>query len=147
MPEPLQAVTYADPAPTPVFQRFAVSNLPFEATLTRLKEAIQAEDLWLIHEINPQMLLERGGYRIHATRQLLFFHPRYMVRLLEKDPNALVEVPLKLIIMQMPDGSVTLRHPDVATAFARYKGLEALGIELEIICQRLMASVIAVSET
>jgi len=141
MPEPLQSVHYAaSPLGQPT-QRTAISRLPFEETLACLKEAIQAEGLWLVHEIDPQMLLKRGGFEILATRQLLFFHPRYMVRLLECDPSALVEAPLKLVIMEMPDGSVTLRHPDVAAAFARYPGLESLGTELSEICQRLLAAV------
>lgn len=141
MHEPLQPVRYATPTETQPTQHRALSGLPFEETLARLREAIQEEGLWLIHEIDPQMLLQKGGYAILATRQLLFFHPQYMARLLEADPSALVEAPLKLVIMEMPDGTVVLRHPDVAAAFARYPGLETLGRDLAGICRRVMASV------
>ena len=133
----MQAIDYANlmrPAK-------AVSRLTFEDTVAQLKSAIQAEELWLIHEIDPQLLMRRGGYAMLATRQLLFFHPRYLVQLLEKDPSALVEAPLKLVVMEMPDGTVTLQHPDVATAFARYAGLEALGFEFQDLYLRLLTGI------
>ena len=138
---PLRSIHYADPTRDPLTQVTSCSRLPFEETLARLKEAIQAEDLWLIHEIDPQMLLKRGGFAISATRQLLFFHPRYMATLLENDPSALVEAPLKLVIMEMPDNSVVLRHSEVASVFARYAGLETLGVEFSGIYQRILATV------
>jgi len=142
MSETLRTVHYAVPSETRPGQRSARSRFPFEETLTRLKERIQAEELWLIHEIDPQMLMKRGGFEIPATRQLLFFHPRYLVRLLEQNPGALVEVPLKIAVLELPDGTVMLRHPSVAAAFASYAGLEALGIELEGILERLLTSVV-----
>lgn len=138
MPESLETVPYAASASVPPSQCLVVSGLGFEETLARLKEAIQAEDLWLIHEIDPQKLAERGGFRIQPTRQLLCFHPRYLARLLASDPSALVEVPLKLIIMQTPTGSVTVQHLQVAPALARYAGLEGLAAELAEILQRIM---------
>lgn len=134
-------VEYALPVSTPAFQHVHRSRFLFDDTVDRLKQAIHAEDLLLIHEIDPQMLLRRSGYKINATRQLLFFHPRYMSRLLAIDANALIEAPLKLVVMEMPDNSVTVRHLDVASLFARYKGLDALAIELSSICRRLVETV------
>jgi uncharacterized protein (DUF302 family) len=137
----VQSVHYAEPSLDPPGQRTALSRLPFEETLARLREAIQAVDLWIIHEIDPQALLKRGGFAILSTRQVLFFHPRYLVRLLERDPSALVEVPLKLVVMEQPDGTVVLRHPDAASAFSRYAGLEELGAEFSALYRRLLAEV------
>lgn len=139
--EPLLPVTYAAPGALPEAQHGTTSAFGFEATILRLKAALQAEDLWLIHEIDPQMIVKRGGYRIEAIRQLLFFHPRFMVRVLERDLNALVEVPLKLVILRLPDGSISVRHPDVLPIFAHYPGLEPLAAELDAIYARLRNAV------
>ncbi|MGY4371736.1 uncharacterized protein (DUF302 family) [Bradyrhizobium sp. LB1.3] len=117
------------------------SLYPFEETISRLKRAITDADLWLIHEIDPQMLLRRGGYEIRATRQLLFFHPRFMLRLLHGDPSALIEAPLKLVVMEMPTGAVIVRSSDPTDAFARYVGLGELGRELSELCDTLTAAV------
>ena len=137
----VSAITYGTPTSPPPFQRAVTSTLSFEATITRLKHALETHEVWLIHEIDPQMLLQRGGYAIRPTRQLLFFHPRYMAQLLAVDPNAVVEAPLKLIVMQMPDERVTVRYVAVETTFGRYVGLSALAEELATLCEHLVQTV------
>ena len=124
----------------PATQSVAISPFSFAETVERLKRAIAAENLWLIHEIDPQVLLERGGFASGAARQLLFFHPRYAARLLAVDPSALIEVPLKLLVLQMADGSVTVRHTRVEELFARYPGLAELSRELSTLYRRLHAA-------
>jgi uncharacterized protein (DUF302 family) len=140
MATPLSHVEYA-PASSPSFHSVIVSVLDFEATVTRLKQAITEMDLWLISEVNPQLLLERGGYAIQLARQLFFFHPRYLVRLLGADPSAVVEIPLKLVVLQMPDGSVSVRHNHVEQLLGRYRNLSGLAAELAEISSRLVATV------
>jgi hypothetical protein len=54
------------------FQRSAFSSLTVEEVVTRLKQGIIAADLWILHEIDPQMLLNRGGFAIGPARQILF---------------------------------------------------------------------------
>ena len=143
MPDILKSIRYAEPSGANPHQRLAHSILSFDETLVRLKEAIQAEGLLLLHEIDTQMILGRGGYAIPSTRQILFFHPRYMVRLLEADPSAVMEAPLRLLVMEMPDGTVVLRHPDPDAALAPYAGLASLGSELSLILMRILATVSA----
>jgi uncharacterized protein (DUF302 family) len=140
MATPLSNVQYA-PASSPRLQSVVVSVLDFDATVARLKQAITELDLWLIDEVNPQILLERGGYAIQSARQLFFFHPRYLVRLLGADPAALVEIPLKLVVLQMPDGSVTVRHKHVEELLSPYRGVSELAGELAEISSKLVATV------
>src|SRR5664279_2325014 len=135
MPETLKPIRYAEPTRATPQQRVAHSIFPFEETLMGLKTAIQAEGLLLLHEIDTQMILGRGGYAIPSTRQLFFFHPRYMVRLLEADPSAVMEAPLRLLVMEMPDGTVAVRHPDPGVALAPYACLAELGSELSLLLQ------------
>jgi len=136
---PIQ-VKYAD-APSPAWHFVVTSSFDFEQTLERLKQGIAAHDLWLIHEIDPQMLLKRGGLEIHKTRQLLFFHPRYMQRLLEANPNALIEAPLKIVVMQSSGGDISVRTTDIEKQLGRYAGLETLAKELSEIARSIVASV------
>ena len=113
----------------------------FDKTIEKLKDAIAVRDLWLIVEIDPQMFLERAGLAIQPTRQLLFFHPRYMERLLRADTRALQEVPVKVVIMADAAGHVVMRGPDMRVAFARYSGARSLGQELSILCKEIIATV------
>jgi uncharacterized protein (DUF302 family) len=136
----LSNVEYAS-ASSPPLHSVVISVLEFEATVARLKQAITEMDLWLISEVNPQILLERGGYAILPARQLFFFHPRYLVRLLGADPAAVVEIPLKLVVLQMPDGSVTVRHNHVEGLLSRYQGMSGLTAELAEISSKLVMTV------
>ena len=65
-----------------------------------------------------------------------------MVRLLTADPAALLEAPLKLAVMAMPDDPVTVRWIDPAAAFGRYDDplLAELGRELASSVDRIVAT-------
>jgi uncharacterized protein (DUF302 family) len=143
MTEPsLQKVAFSESGPAASsFQHARSCALPIEEVVTRLKEGIVAADLWVLHEINPQMILHRGGYDIGPARQILFFHPRLMSRLLAADSAALLEAPLKFAVIGFPDGRTELRWIDPRQAFARYdsQALIALGNELARICESIVA--------
>lgn len=138
----LQAVAFSESGVAPAsFQRALSCTLPLEELVTHLKERIVAADLWVLHEIDPQMLLRRGGYDIGPARQILFFHPRLMSRLLAAESAALLEAPLKFAVIGFPAGRTELRWLDPRGAFARYgsPALTALGDELADICEHIIA--------
>lgn len=137
------AVIYgSDERVEPGRQVVHVSRLGFNETIAALEAAVAAEELWVVARLDPQMLLAKGGYQIHPTRQLLYFHPRYMARLLATNPAAIVEAPLKLVVLAAADGAVTVRHPDIGAAFAAYEGMQALAGELGDITTRIVASIV-----
>lgn len=143
MTEPgLEAVAFSEGGTAAAsFQHARSTTLSVEEVVTRLKAGIVAADLWVLHEINPQMLLQRGGYDIGPARQILFFHPRLMSRLLAADSAALLEAPLKFAVIGFPDGRTELRWFDPGKAFSRYgsPSLAALGEELAGICEGIIA--------
>ncbi|SDR12457.1 Uncharacterized conserved protein, DUF302 family [Rhizobiales bacterium GAS191] len=135
------AIAYAAPGEAAgAFQRARSCDLTVEDAVARLRNAIIADDLWVLHEIDPQAVLRRAGYAIAAARQILFFHPRFMARILAADPAALLEAPLKFAILELPGGGVSLRWLDPAVAFGRYRSpaLDILGQELAAICERIV---------
>lgn len=125
------------------FQHARIIRLPFEQVLTRLRQAIEAAGLWVLHEIDPQKVLRRGGHDIAPARQILFFHPDLMVRLLQANPAALLEAPLKLAVMQQPDNTVTVRWHDPVAAFGRYDNpvLTELGQDLASRCEQIVTAI------
>ncbi len=143
-PEATTPVAYAEFGEAAAsFQRSRVSRLPVADVVARLRKAIEAADLWVLHEIDPQMLLRRGGYAIGAGRQILFFHPRLMARVLAADPAALLEAPLKFAVLELPGGAVAVRWIDPAAAFARYgsRALADLGRELAVACEEVVEAI------
>lgn len=115
------------------------SELSFDATLSTLEAAIAAEDLWVVNRIDPQMMLSKAGYEIRPARQIFYFHPRLMVRLLATNPAAVVEVPLKFVALVGADSCVTVRHPDIEAAFASYEGMSGFAAELAEVTRRIAA--------
>lgn len=79
--------------------------------------------------------------QIFPARQLLFFHPRYMSRLLRADARAIPEVPLKIVVMSDAAGSVFLRGPNISLALDRYRGICQLGEELAVWCADIVSMV------
>jgi uncharacterized protein (DUF302 family) len=132
------SVTYAPAGSRALdFQRVATTTMTFEEVLPRLRAGIEEAGLWLLHEVNPQELLMRGGFNIRPARQLLFFHPRFMARILHHDPSALLEAPLKVAVIEGPTGRTMIRWFDPAAAFGRYANndLTELGEELAEMCR------------
>lgn len=120
-------------------ERHITSHLP--QLVADLRTAIEEAGLWVLHEIDPQALLRKGGFTIPAARQILFFHPGLMVRLLEEDSAAILEVPLKFAVLEQAD-QVRVSWLDPETAFARYGNdkLTGLGQELGRICHGIVDS-------
>ncbi len=120
------------------FQHLRVTELAFEDVLKRLRSAIEGEDIMVLHEVDAQAILKRSNYAIGPARQILFFHPRLMARLLQGDTSALLEAPLKFSVIESGN-KVFVRWQDPAPSFARYESpeLAALGSELAGVCQRI----------
>ena len=119
--------------------RSRLSALPLGTAVAKLRAVIETEDLWVLHEIDPQAIVKRAGYEIRRARQILFFHPRLIAQLLSADPGALLEAPLKFALIELPDGRTLVRWRDPAAALAGYGplALAELGAELAAVCEQI----------
>ena len=122
------------------FQHLRMATLPFAEVLDCLRAAIRDENLLVLHEIDPQTILQSANHVMGQGRQILFFHPRLMARLLEADTSALLEAPLKIAVIAGSGAQVSVRWQDPAGAFARYDNpaLAALGSELAQVYERII---------
>ena len=127
---------------THVFQHSVTSTRPFDEVLAALRREIDGAGMKVLHEIDPQGALKGVGQTIGGSRLVFFFHPNLLARLLQTDWSAIVEAPLKLAVMELPDGTVSIRMADPAAAFARYgnPALTAFGQELAATCGRIVAA-------
>lgn len=116
----------------------------FDAVVKRTRAAITSADLWIIHEIDTQMLLRREGHIIGGTRQILYFHPRLMVSLLALNPAGISEVPLKMIVREIDTGLIELRSPDPVNTVGRYAGLGSLAMELSVLARQVFDAAVGI---
>jgi uncharacterized protein (DUF302 family) len=124
------------------FQSSHLSARSFEEVLARLRNEIQGAGLRVLNEIDPQKAVQGIGRSMGGLRLIFFFHPNLVVRVLETDWTAMVEAPLKLVVTELPEGTVSIRMADPITAFGRYgnSALAGFGKELAETCQRIIAA-------
>jgi uncharacterized protein (DUF302 family) len=103
----------------------------FDETLQLLRDRINLSGMLLLHEINTKEILQKHGIRIADFRQLLFFHPNYMNRLLEMEPHAALEVPLKIIVRELDNGRSEFWFKNADVSFGGYSGMKDLANELD----------------
>lgn len=125
----------------PDFHVMVMSKYGFDDTVAMLKGAIEQENLMLVHEIDAQRMLRMVSVRTKGMKQLLFFHPRYMKRIREANPHGTIEPPLKIAVMERPDGKVMVRYMKPSIQFGRYDGLGEIGGELESVIVKVLNSV------
>ena len=138
-----EVVYFLDAVAAPGRQKTHASAADFATTIARLKAAIEAEQMWVLAELDPQMLLRKDGYAIGPARQIFYFHPRFMSRLLAANASAIVEAPLKFVVMADATGRVVVRHPDISNAFAGYDGLQPVAEDLAAVTARIVQSISA----
>ncbi len=125
----------------PEFITTVPSNYGFDDTVDILKGAIEGENLMVIHEINAQRMLRMVDVQVGGMKQLLFFHPRYMKRIREANRNGTIVPPLKVAVMEMPNGKVMVRYPRPSHLFGPYEGLSEIAQELEEVVEKIVANV------
>jgi len=125
----------------PDFLVTARSSHDFNTTLSMLRDAIEGENLMVVNEVNPQQMLRMVGVRTGGMRQLFFFHPRFMKDIIEANRNGGIEPPLKLLVMETPNGNVLVRYEDPVHQFAAYAGLDDIAAELSALVAGIVASV------
>ncbi len=127
--------------PPPDFLVTVPSAHDFDRTVALLKQAIEGENLMVVHEINAQQMLRMVGVRTGGMRQILFFHPRFMKRLIETNRHGGIVPPLKVLVMEMPNGRVMVRYHDPVHQLEPYTGLEELAAELRGVIEHVVAAV------
>ena len=127
--------------PPPDFLVTLPSSFDFDDTVDILKGAIEQENLMFVHEIDAQRMLRMVEVQTGGMKQILFFHPRYMKRILESNRNGTIVAPLKIAVMEMPTGRVMVRYNRPTNLFDGYDGLSDLAAELEGIIEKIVGEI------
>lgn len=115
----------------PEYHVITKSIYDFSDTVELLKASIEAQNLIVIKELDPQKMLRLVGVKTAGMRQIFFFHPHYMKRIYETNKLASIEPPLKIVVMEMPNGKVMVRYIKPSYKFNPYNGLNDLAAELD----------------
>lgn len=125
----------------PDSQAMVASAYDFNDTVELLIAAIEEQNLMVIKEIDAQKMLKMVNKQVGGMKQLLFFHPRYMKRIVETNPMGSIEPPLKIAVMERPDGKVMVKYIKPSHLLGKYEGLGDLGAELDKIVADISSSI------
>ena len=126
----------------PESQVMVMSAYDFSDTVELLTAAIEEQNLMVVKTIDIQKMLKMVNKQVGGMKQLLFFHPRYMKRIIETNPQGTIEAPFKIAVMERPDGGVVVRYIKPSALLGKYSGLEELGLEWDGIVGQIATSVL-----
>ncbi len=125
----------------PESQAMVASAYDFNDTVELLTAAIEEQNLMVLKEINAQQMLKMVNMQVKGMKQLLFFHPRYMKKIMQANPMGSIEPPLKIAIMERPDGKVVVKYIKPSSLLGKYDGLTAIGAELDEVLAAIASAV------
>ncbi|MCU0833828.1 MAG: DUF302 domain-containing protein [Chromatiaceae bacterium] len=117
-----------------------VIEAPFEAALARVTEAIAAEKLGIVSDVDVGAILraklgkEIGGYRILGACA-----PGLAKRVIAAQPAAGVLLPCSLVVRRLDDAStaVDFMNPQTLLALAGVPEIDDVGAEAKTILERV----------
>lgn len=113
-----------------------VINKPYPATVARVEAAVKGANLIIVGEPNYQLMQRMVGREIRGAKAYFIFRPNLGIPIFEKDVNAALEIPLKVLIYDK-GGQTVIRYRKPSNALADYSGLEGLGKQLDDIMNQI----------
>ncbi|MGI8648354.1 MAG: hypothetical protein ACR2JX_09055 [Mycobacteriales bacterium] len=127
---------------TPDSHLTAVSSLSPERLTDAMRQAIEAEGLFLLAEVNTAAVVAQAGYEVGFAYQWLFFHPRLLREAVAYSGATIAEIPLKIGAITIGE-AIELHCLDPVSSYAPYVGLVAFADKLAVMCKRILACVSA----
>jgi len=96
------------------------SSYSFSKTLERLKHEIQDKGILLFDEIDQAKLAAGAGIALHPSTLLVFGNPPLGTQFMTSSPNSGLDWPVRLLVIQEPNGEVWTVHTDFSWIAARH---------------------------
>ena len=100
-------------------------NTPFAAVIERLHRAIGARGLTLFAEIDHAQNAREAGLQMPETRVLIFGSGRAGTPIMLAAPDMALELPLRLLVREEPNGDTALVYLDPVSLAAAF-GVEEM---------------------
>jgi len=100
--------------------RIVPTDKTYDALLVDLKEAVRANKMGLVTEAGPTEVAASRGEEIPGNRVLGVFRNDFAVSIIRAAPAAMIEAPIRIMVMEEPDGTASLSYRKPSTVFAPY---------------------------
>ena len=95
------------------------SKYDFQTTVSRLKAALTAHGVTLFADIDQSAAAAEAGMTLRPTRVFLFGNPKAGTPVMEANPHAALELPLRAVVWEDGQRVVHMDYQDVTTALGR----------------------------
>jgi len=96
------------------------SNHSVEATVEKLKAILQAKAVTLFALIDHSGEAEKAGMKMPPTKLLIFGSPKAGTPLMLASPSAAMDLPLKILVREDPQGKVWISYNSPAYLQVRH---------------------------
>ena len=96
------------------------SVYPLEETITRIKQDIAAKGIKFFDEIDQAKLGGDAGIKLRPSTLLIFGNPPLGIQFLTSNPNAGLDWPVRLLVMENENGDVYAAYTDFAWIAKRH---------------------------
>jgi uncharacterized protein (DUF302 family) len=100
------------------------SGFDFEATITRVKQTLTSRGMTIFADIDQAAAAATVSITLRPTRLLLFGNPKGGTPVMEANPHAALELPLKLVVWQAPDGPVLVDYLEPVAMLVEHYGID-----------------------
>ena len=115
--------------------RVIETDKTYETLLTDLKDSVRAENMGLVTEAGPTEVAASRGETIPGNRVVGVFRNDFAVDIIRAAPTAMIEAPIRFMVIEEPEGTATLAWETPTSVFAPY--MDAGGDTLEDAAQSL----------
>ena len=117
-----------------------VTKLDAEAAVAALLAGIESENMRVVAHINGQANAAKMGKTVPADQILEVFRPDFAIRVWEACKPAGHDIPLRIHVYEEGDAvKVACRMPTEVFAPFGSEALDAIGVELDAIFERILA--------
>ena len=112
----------------------------FADTVSRLKDAIQQNQMMVLFEANHKNMLAMIGVQSRNSVTILFGRPQMGAMLMDAEPKAALEMPMRIAVRELDNGEVVVLYYRPSYLLSHYKNpkLAAVGRQMDGVVQKLV---------
>jgi len=121
------------------------SKAAFSRIVESLEQAIADQRMGLVCQTNPQHAAAGRGVKIPGNQVFFVFRNDFAVRLINADPRAAYEAPIRIYLYENANGTATLTYVKPSALLRAYPHPEVakVGAELDGIFEQIVARALA----
>ena len=97
------------------------SVYPVDETVARIKQDIAAKGILFFQDVDQAQLANKAGIALPPSRLLTFGNPPLGAQFLTANPFSGLDWPVRVLVLQQPDGSVWVAWTDFAWIARRHR--------------------------